>query len=108
MFERLELGDSEGLVDDGAAVCALAPRAPSTDCTRDDRHLIEGRYCRSLRTVATSNYAPSELAVQLGHDEPVIGQRIVSRLVDSCKQLKLQDPAAASCEQRWDPSSRIW
>jgi DNA replication protein DnaC len=42
--------------------------------------LIEARYGSSLPTIVTSNYALPDLARRLGHDDPVVGQRIVSRL----------------------------
>jgi DNA replication protein DnaC len=54
--------------------------------------LIEDRYQRDLdaQTIVTSNYTPSQLADRLGRDDPVIGQRIVSRLVESCTQIRLE------------------
>ena len=43
--------------------------------------VIEGRYEQERQTVVTTNYAPSKLVARLGRTDPVIGQRIVSRLV---------------------------
>jgi len=54
--------------------------------------LIEDRYTRELFTVFTSNYSPSRLAVRLGHDDPILGQRIDSRIVESCVQVGLDGP----------------
>lgn len=44
--------------------------------------IVDRRYEKQLPTIVTSNYAPSELAGRLGHDDPVIGKRIVSRLTE--------------------------
>lgn len=46
--------------------------------------LIEERYVGQLQTIVTSNYSPSDLIARLGRSDPIIGQRIVSRLVESC------------------------
>lgn len=51
--------------------------------------LIEWRYQRELPTCSTSNYSPSELAKRLGHDDVVVGQRIVSRLTDDAVALRV-------------------
>lgn len=61
-----------------------------TEYARDElASLIEHRLNRSLATVVTSNYAPGELAERLGRDDPIIGQRIVSRLVEGATQLRI-------------------
>lgn len=44
--------------------------------------IIDRRYEKRLPTIVTSNYSPSELANRLGHDDPVVGKRIVSRLTE--------------------------
>jgi hypothetical protein len=36
-----------------------------------------------------SSYSPSQVPRRLGHDDPVIGQRIISRLVDGAVKIKL-------------------
>lgn len=51
--------------------------------------LVHHRHSRNLPTIVTSNYAPSALAKRLGHDDPLIGQRIVSRLTENCLKVKL-------------------
>jgi IstB-like ATP binding protein len=64
-----------------------------TDWTRDAIHaLVQHRHTRDLPTVVTSNYAPSALARRLGHDDPLIGKRIVSRLTENCTKVKLDRP----------------
>ena len=40
--------------------------------------------------IVTTNYEPPELADRLGRDDPVIGQRIVSRLVDGASIVELR------------------
>lgn len=39
--------------------------------------------------IVTTNYSPSGLAQRLGQDDPVVGQRIVSRLIDGALRIKL-------------------
>ncbi len=52
--------------------------------------LVEARYVDGYRpTIVTTNYTPSDLAKRLGHDDPVIGQRIVSRLTEGAEQIRL-------------------
>lgn len=61
-----------------------------TDWTREWlATLIEGRYINEYPTIVTSNYSPSQLARRLGHDDPIVGKRIVSRLVESAEIIKL-------------------
>lgn len=44
--------------------------------------LVEARYLDGLPMVVTANYPPALLIERLGHDDPVIGRRIVSRMRD--------------------------
>jgi DNA replication protein DnaC len=61
-----------------------------TDWTREWlATLIEDRYTQEHATIVTSNYSPSQLARRLGHDDPIIGKRIVSRMVEDAVVLKL-------------------
>lgn len=61
-----------------------------TDWARDAiAALVQHRHTRELPTIVTSNYAPSALAKRLGHDDLMIGQRIVSRLTEDCIKHKL-------------------
>lgn len=52
--------------------------------------LIDLRWRRKLPTIITSNYEPDVLAERLGHDDPVIGERIVSRMSDGAVQHRLR------------------
>jgi DNA replication protein DnaC len=64
-----------------------------TDWTREWlATLIEGRYSANHHTIITSNYSPSQLAMRLGHDDPIIGKRIVSRIVEDALVIKLDRP----------------
>ena len=54
--------------------------------------LVEERYVAERVTIVTSNYRPSELARLLGQDDPVIGQRIVSRLIEDAVLIHLDRP----------------
>jgi DNA replication protein DnaC len=50
---------------------------------------IEGRYETNGILVVTSNYSPPELAQRLGHEDPMVGQRLVSRLTDGALVIRL-------------------
>ena len=60
----------------------LGAERPTDHARQELATLIERRYGARLATVATTNYKPSELGRMLGHDDPVVGKRIVSRLTD--------------------------
>lgn len=58
-----------------------------TDWTREQLALIVSRRHENNRPiVVTSNYSVGQLAARIGHDDPVVGQRIVSRLTDGARQ----------------------
>lgn len=60
-----------------------------TDWARDElAQLVEERYQHRRPTIVTSNYDPAELARRLGHDDLVIGQRIISRLCERAVQVR--------------------
>lgn len=62
-----------------------------TDFAREElATLIDQRAGAGRATIVTSNYAPDELARRLGHDELVIGQRLVSRLVQDATQVRIE------------------
>lgn len=64
-----------------------------TDWARDTiATLVERRYLAELPTIVTSNYSPSQLIRRLGKDDPIVGQRIVSRLTESCTVLHIDAP----------------
>ena len=63
-----------------------------TDFARDElATLVEHRYMQGLPTIVTS-YPPSKLAARLGHDDPEVGQRLVSRLTDDAVQIRFIGP----------------
>jgi DNA replication protein DnaC len=51
--------------------------------------IVERRYDENAQTFVTSNYKPSDLAARMGHQDLVIGQRIVSRLLDGATVVNL-------------------
>jgi DNA replication protein DnaC len=64
-----------------------------TDHARDELAvLVERRHGRNLPTVVTSNYDLARLAQRLGHDDPVVGERIVSRLAGGAEVLRIDGP----------------
>jgi DNA replication protein DnaC len=68
-----------------------------TDFARDAlATLVEHRYQRELPTIVTSNYPVAELSARLGHDEPVIGRRIVDRLADGARGLRFEGSSRRS------------
>jgi DNA replication protein DnaC len=52
--------------------------------------IIEGRYVDEAPMIVTANYSPSMLAKRLGHDDPMIGLRLVSRLTENAMQIELK------------------
>jgi DNA replication protein DnaC len=63
----------------------------ATEWTRDWlANVIEQRYDHGQCTIVTTNYPPSRLAARLGGGDVVIGQRLVSRLVDDAVVLELR------------------
>jgi DNA replication protein DnaC len=60
----------------------LGAERPTDHARQELATVVERRYGARLATVATSNMRPTQLARALGHDDPVVGQRIVSRLTD--------------------------
>jgi DNA replication protein DnaC len=44
--------------------------------------LVDRRYQGELPTIITSNFDTQEMADRLGHSDPVLGERIVTRLVE--------------------------
>lgn len=52
--------------------------------------IVEHHYDRNeTNTIVTSNYSPADLARRLGKDDPIQGERIVSRLIEGAIKLKL-------------------
>jgi DNA replication protein DnaC len=51
--------------------------------------IVERRHERDSVTVVTTNYSPSQLAARLGHEDLVIGERIVSRLIEGALKIKI-------------------
>jgi DNA replication protein DnaC len=50
--------------------------------------LVEIRYQGRLPLLVSSNYDLAQLARRIGHDDPVVGQRLVSRLAESSVQVR--------------------
>jgi DNA replication protein DnaC len=51
--------------------------------------IVEHNHVRGTPMIVTTNYSPSALAQRLGQDDPVLGQRIVSRLIEGALRIKL-------------------
>jgi chromosomal replication initiation ATPase DnaA len=84
------------LLDEHPAVLVLddlGAERPTTWATETIARLIESRYRDPYaETIVTSNYPPRELAVRLGGEDLLVGQRIVSRLRDNCQVIELAGP----------------
>lgn len=64
-----------------------------TDWTRETiATLVERRYQAQANTIVTSNYSPSQLISRLDPRDHIIGQRIVSRLIESCTVVQVAGP----------------
>ena len=67
----------------------LGAERPTEWAVETIAYVVDHRYEERLWTIVTSNYAPHELIRRLGGDNPVIGRRIVSRLLDGATQVRL-------------------
>jgi DNA replication protein DnaC len=54
--------------------------------------LVNTRYEKLLPTAYLSNYTPGDLSKRLGHEDPVVGERIVSRMVEGSIQHRMKAP----------------
>lgn len=77
------LGESLLILDD------LGAERPTDWALETIAYIVERRHEQDEMLVVTSNYSPAELAARLGHDDLVIGQRIVPRLLDGAMVIKL-------------------
>lgn len=53
--------------------------------------LVDRRYQEDLTTIVTSNLSTRELAAQLGQENPIAGERIVTRLIEGAVGLRFED-----------------
>jgi len=103
---RAWLGDIKAAISDGESKLAqsiaarpeqldllifddLGAERPSDFAIETIATVVEHRHRQNLSTVVTSNYSPSQLIKRLGHGDPVVGQRIVSRLTENCLQIRV-------------------
>ncbi len=83
VFERA-LGVGVVVLDD------LGAERPTAWAVEQLARLVDHRYDRRLPVIATSNFTPDALVRRLAlDDDPVSGQRIVSRLTHHATQLRL-------------------
>ncbi len=62
-----------------------------TEWTRDWlANVIEQRYDHRVTTIVTTNYSPAKLAARLGGGDSLIGQRLVSRLLDAATVIEMR------------------
>jgi DNA replication protein DnaC len=95
---RLSAGEQveiEHLLDSGGdgsflVLDDLGAERPTDWALEQIAYVIENRHAVGAWTVVTTNYAPSDLAHRLGRDDPVIGQRIVSRLLEDATKIELK------------------
>jgi DNA replication protein DnaC len=64
-----------------------------TEWSRDAIATLVERRCEGfVSTIVTSNYSPSQLVTRFDPRDLIIGQRIVSRLVEDCIVVKVDGP----------------
>lgn len=66
----------------------LGAERPTAWAREELSTLVDKRYEGQLPTIVTSNYSLAELASRIGHDDPVVGQRIVSRLTEDAMHVR--------------------
>ncbi len=90
---KTDADPTAGLVDCDLLVLDDLGAERATEWARETiATLVEARYIADRVTIVTTNYSPSDLAKRLGHDDPIIGQRIVSRLTEGADQIRLDRP----------------
>ena len=90
---RFRTDPSEDLIDADLLVLDDLGAERVIDATRDVlARIVYARHAAERPTIVTSNVTPSELAERLGQDDPLIGQRIVSRLVEDALRIRLDRP----------------
>lgn len=62
---------------------------PTAFAIETTAYIVEALHLRQVGMITTSNRSPSELANHLGAGDPVVGQRIVSRLTEGATKIKL-------------------
>jgi DNA replication protein DnaC len=60
----------------------LGAERPTAYALEQLANLVEHRYQRRVPTVVTSNYGTRDLAARLGQEDPLLGERIVDRLLE--------------------------
>jgi DNA replication protein DnaC len=90
--EQVEI---EHLIDSGGdgsvlVLDDLGAERPTDWALEQIAYIVESRHAVDALTIVTTNYAPSQLAERLGRDDPVIGQRIVSRLLEGATKIELK------------------
>ena len=81
--ERFVLDDHDVMAPWGTLILDDLGAERVTDWALDTvAQIVERHYDENdVSIIVTSNYSPSELAARLGRDDPVAGERIVSRLI---------------------------
>lgn len=78
----------EGLADvDLLVLDDLGAERPTEWALETIANLVEHRYGNLRRTIITSNYQPGKLIERFNRGDPILGQRIVSRLREDCTVL---------------------
>jgi DNA replication protein DnaC len=90
--EQIDIQDLLGSDGDGSLLVLddLGAERPTDWALEQIATVIENRHAVRAWTVVTTNYSPKALAERLGRDDPVIGQRIVSRLVEDATVIELK------------------
>ena len=77
------------LEDDLVVLDDLGAERPTEFAVETIALIVEHLHAQDVPLVVTSNYSPSALAKRLGRDDPVVGQRIVSRLIEDSEKIEL-------------------
>lgn len=97
MKQAMRNGAASSLAERAAAARVLAlddlgAERPTAWALDELSTIVDRRYEAGLATVVTSNYDPDGLARRLGHEELLLGQRIVSRIVEGALQVRFDEP----------------
>lgn len=86
---------------DVLALDDLGAERPTEYAIEELAVLVEARYQARLPTIVTSNLEPRMLAKRLGERDRLLGDRIVSRLLDGAQKLSMTGPDRRAEPTRW-------
>jgi hypothetical protein len=71
----------------------LGDERPTSWAVETTAYIVERLHAMDVRLIVTTNYVPRDLAERLGHEDRVIGERVVDRLLEDAIRIRLDRPS---------------